>query len=101
MLLRDVLAVADSVDAGGRRVDKTPHATLLGNRNEGGERIVVDRFAERRIQLEAGIVGDARQVDDGVAPREDPPEQRLIADVPFNFLERAVILLRGQYAVSE
>src|SRR5215470_11090638 len=59
---------ADPVDARGGSVDEAANAGLAGDADQRLEAVVVDRPAEPRVQLEARIVRDAREVDDRPHP---------------------------------
>ncbi len=87
VLLGHVGLVADTIDARRGGIDEAPHAARPGDGHQRLERVVVDRFAEAGVELEAGIVRDAGQVDDGVDVSQRRPEELLVADVAANLLE--------------
>jgi hypothetical protein len=87
MVLGHVRRVADPVDAGGRGVDEPPHAHMPRLRHQRLEAVVVDGAAQRRVQLEAGIVRDAGEVDHRVHSPEALLDRHRVAQVPLDQLE--------------
>src|SRR5690348_617273 len=99
MVLGDVGRIADAVDARRRGVDEAPHPRVASRHNQRFEALVVDRPAQRRIQLEAGIVRDAGQVDDVTGAAHRLRDHGTVADVAFDALEGTIA--GGQHVVPE
>ena len=72
-----------SIDAGGRSVDESADAAVLGNIDKRQEGLVIDRAAEGGVELEAGVVRNAGEVDHGVAAGQRFFEERGIAQISF------------------
>src|SRR5439155_19331757 len=81
VFLGDLWSVANAVDRTRSGVDEPAHAGGSTRLNHRLEAVVVDRPAERRIQLEAGIIGDAGEMDDRVVPGAGAGELRGVAAV--------------------
>ncbi|CAB4699595.1 unannotated protein [freshwater metagenome] len=111
MILRHVGMVRDPVHGAGGRVDEALHAGLLGGDHHRLESVEVDRGREALVELEARVVGDARQVDDGLDSLERLGELGGIADVSFDHLQVRIALRQelvpeihdvvGSYLVAE
>src|SRR5262245_8953073 len=90
MVLGHVGRVANSIHARCRSIDEAPDAAPARDVNEWLEAIVVDGPAQARVQLEARIVGDAGEVDHGIHSAHDPRDERLIANVSLDGLQRRI-----------
>ena len=73
--------------ARGGRVDELPHTHLPRLRHQRLEAVVVDGAAQRRVQLEAGIVRDAGEVDHRVHVPEALLDRHRVAQVALDQLE--------------
>ena len=62
----DLLLFLDAVDAAGGRIDEALDAVTLGAIGELHRRKAADFPGQLRIEIAAGIVGDARQMDDRI-----------------------------------
>jgi hypothetical protein len=80
-VLADVGFLLDAVDARRRGVHEAPHAGGLGRSYERAKRVVVDRAAERGIEVVRGIVGDAGEVHDRIDAFHRAAHHRLVADI--------------------
>ena len=82
-VLGDILFLLHSIDAGGRGVDESADAAVLGNIDKRQEGLVIDRAAEGGVELEAGVVRNAGEVDHSVAAGQRFFEERGIAQISF------------------
>ena len=99
MVFGDIGRVADAVHARRRRVHEAPHPGVARRHHQRLEALVVDRPAQGGVQLEARIVGDAGQVDDGVGAAHRLRHHGAVTDVALHALERPVP--GGQDVVAE
>ena len=60
----------------------------------------VDGFAQFRIQLEAGVVRNAREMNHRIAPRHGALQQPPVADVALDLFQRWVARDRLQHVVA-
>ena len=65
---------------------KRRDAGVLGRLHQRPEAVVVDRLAEVRIELEGRIVGDAGQMDDGIAARQARADGGRVAQVALDLV---------------
>ena len=92
----------DAVHARRRGVDEAAHALVLRDLHEGQERVVVDRLAQLRVQLEARVVGDAGQVDDRVDTGQSPSlQQPAVPDVSPDLAEARMATDSLEHLVTE
>jgi hypothetical protein len=91
MLLGHFRSIGDAVHGAGGSVDEA--ADALGDRglHHRLEAIVVDGLAEAWIELEAGIIGDAGEVDDGITALERLGEAGDVAQVAGNHLQLGML----------
>ena len=66
-ILGNILFLLDPIHTGGGGVDETLNATVLGDIHKRHEGIVIDRAAQTGIELEAGVVGNAGEVNNSIA----------------------------------
>ena len=98
-VLGDILFLLHSIDTGGRGVDESADAAVLGNVDKRQEGLVVDRAAEGGVELEAGVVRNAGEVNDGVAAGQRFFEESGIAQISFE--EFQIQAMRGWDAVED
>ncbi len=96
MFLGHVGRVAHAINAAGAGENEPPHAGLFANPHQRQERFVVHRMAQRRVELDAGIVGDASQMDDLITALHRHADGLLVAHVAVELPQPRMILDRGQ-----
>ena len=91
MVLGHVGRVADAVDRARRAVDEALHAGRFGREHHRLEAIVVDGLGQLLVELEARIVRDAGEMQDGVLTLQRLGQPRRVADVALDHAQvRAV-----------
>jgi len=95
----DILLLLHAIDAGGRGVDESADAAVLSDIDKRQEGFVIDRAAKGWIELEAGVVRDAGEMNDGIAARQRFFEERGIAQISFE--EFQIQAMGGNDAVED
>src|SRR6185295_7736147 len=90
MLLGDLRRIADAVDGARRRTDEALDPGLDGRLHAALEAVVVNRLAQRLVELEARVVGDAREMNDRVHTLHRRLERRDVADVALDHREARI-----------
>jgi hypothetical protein len=97
------VAGLDAVDRGRRGVDEPFDPGGLGGAHKGAEGVQVDGLAQGRVQLERRVVGDAGQVDDGVAALKRLRNRGRVADVGLDAAQAGMMgdLPQHVFAIEE
>ncbi len=77
----DIALAAGAVDAGGAGEDEAVDSGALGGADDGAEGVEVDGAGEGGVEVVAGVVGDAGEVDDDIGSAQGVGDARGIADV--------------------
>src|SRR4029450_5289385 len=81
-------AVLDAVDGGRRGIDEALDLGSLGGAHQRREGVEIDRPGEIGIELERRVVGDAGEMDDGVAALQRLLDHLGVADVALDLAQR-------------
>ena len=98
VLLGHLRRVAHAIDRAAGDVDEALHAGRFAREHHRLEALVIDRAAERGVEVEARIVRDARHVDDGVAALDRVSVPARVANVARDNFQ---IRMRRQSGRSE
>ena len=91
MVLGDVGLVGHAVDRARRGVDEALHPGLLGREHHRLEGVEVDRGGQILVELEARVVRDAGEIDDGVMARHRRREFGGVADIAVDDAQVRVV----------